>query len=83
MCRKRCNSLLSGDRRAEISRLTKERLDVENLKHKTYQPHGGFSPYDAAGASALGGLPHLLEDQPAKGLGKRANARAKKDAAAG
>ena len=65
--RERCDSLLSGERRAEISKLTKERLDVETLKQRAHQPRGEVGAHDAAAAVRLGGLPCFSEDKPAKG----------------
>ena len=84
MGRERCYSLLSGDRRAEISRLAKERLGVENLKHRAFFSAAwrGFS-IRRGRCRCLAGLPHLSEDQPAKGSGKRAKATTRRDAAAG
>jgi hypothetical protein len=86
MGREKYDSLMSAERRAEVNRQTKDRLEIEALKYRSSQQWTTEPPplreTSALAATSSGGLPSASPDTPEpKGLGKRAKARAKKGAA--
>jgi hypothetical protein len=85
MGREKYDSLMSAERRAEVNRQTKDRLEIEALRYRSSQHWNSHeaSSSNALAATSSGGLPSASPDTPEpKGLGKRAKARAKKAPAA-
>ena len=73
------DSLLSAERRAEVSKTVRENLEIEALRARASgQQRSHVVTDEKLAAVELGALPSLSIDSPAgKGQGKRAKARAK------